>query len=208
MSFDPNSNSLLTDPEFLLANPGYIKQAHDLLVQYGIIPTATGDASIDSAIADPTTQQEATANPYSVAAMLRKTYAGGLSNNDTNAVSHGAFASGAHENANLHSLDSYQQGLSTAGQNLESGFGTISGNRTNTLVDIWKRLATAPVTADTTVYGKAAAPPDESIGAGLPVPQQPYQRTGPEAGGALTPGSISSMFKLKPQGIGGMGHIT
>lgn len=182
MSFDPNSNSILTDPEYLLQNPQYIKQAHDLLVQYGIVP-ASGFG------ADAATSQEVNANPYSIAAMLRKSYSTNLGNNMNTANSHGALFSGAYQNNNLHSLDDYQQGVSNASTQLQSGLNTVANNRSNTLVDIWKRLsaATSAPVADTNVYTPPppTAPAITNTTPGFATPQGPYVRTGPEAPGAV-----------------------
>lgn len=207
MSFDPNSNSILTDPEYLLQNPGYIKQAHDLLVQYGIIPTSGFGA-------DAATAQEVNANPYSTAALLKKGYATNLGNNANQANAAGALFSGAYQNNNLHSADTYQQGLSGAAQQLQSGLNTVSGNRTNTLVDIWKRLSTAQsaVAPDTTVY----TPPQPAAvtatpASGLATPQGPYNRTGPETYDKYAPLKTSSILKKGLTGITGgqgLGHVT
>lgn len=203
MSFDPNSNSILTDPEYLLRNPGYIKQAHDLLVKYGIIPTSGFGA-------DAATAEEVNANPYSVAAMLKKGFSTNLSQNGNQANAHGALFSGAYQNNQLHATDDYQRGLSGAATDLQGGLSTISGDRTNTLVDIWNRLSqkTAAPTADTTPYAAPTAPPvsPPNIGAGAPVPQTPYIRTGPE-----TPGKVTTIIKkpkpvVGPQNVGLPGY--
>lgn len=162
MSFDPNSNSILTDPQYLLENPGYIKMAHDALVRYGIIPTSGFGA-------DAATAEEVNANPYSIAAMLKKGYGTAQSSNMNAANAHGALFSGAYQNNQLHSLDDYQHGLSDAGTSLQGELNTISGNRTNTLVDIWNRLSSknTGVGANTEVV-----PGSVSIGgtAGNPAP--------------------------------------
>lgn len=209
MAFDPNSNQVTTDPEYLLQNPQYIKQAHDLLVKYGIIPSSGFGA-------DAATQQEVEANPYSIAALLKKTYAQGLGNNMNTANAHGALFSGAYQNSQLHSLDDYQRNLSGAGTDLQSGLNTISGNRTNTLVDIWQRLSqrNTAVQPDTQVYAPpTTTPPSQNIGAGTPVPQQPYVRTGPETPAQMTPQSQSVVNMLKkpkpvtgPQNVGLPGY--
>lgn len=201
MSFDPNSNSILTDPQYLLENPGYIKQAHDLLVQYGIIPTSGFGA-------DAATAQEVNNNPFSIAAMLKKGYATTQGQNMNTANSHNALFSGAYQNTQLHSLDDYQRNLSDAGSQLQGGLNTISGNRTNTLVDIWNRLSQANTQAqpDTGVYQAPVNTQATGVGVSAPVPQQPYQRTGPE-----TPGSVSGMVKkpkpvVGPQNVGLPGY--
>ena len=160
MSFDPNSNEILLDPQYLLENPGYIKRAHDLLVQYGIIPTSGFGA-------DAATAEEINANPYSIAAMLKKSYGTAQGQNMNQANAHGALFSGAYQNSQLHSLDDYQRNLSNAGTELQSGLNSISGERTQSLVDIWRRLSEKPVAPNT-----AIVPGSVSIGgtAGNPAP--------------------------------------
>lgn len=186
--FDPNSNEITTDPEYLQLNPGYIKQAHDLLVQYGIIPPPNSGFGSDSATAD-----EVAANPYSVAAMLRKGYQTNLGSNMNQANTHGALFSGAYVNNQAHSLQDFTKGLSDATTQLQQGLSGIGTARGNTLIDIWKRLSAPPVVPDLSTAPTPAAPtpgppPGAASGPGTnyPTPQGPYQRTGPEAGGKVT----------------------
>lgn len=202
--FDPNSNEITTDAEYLLKNPGYIRQAHDLLVKYGIIP-ASGWGS------DAATAEEVNANPYSVAKLLGKSYQTNLGSNMNQANAHGALFSGAYVNNQAHSLDDYQHGMSDAGTNLMSDLGGVSDARTGTLVDIWNRLSNQPISPDTSV-GQTPNPTTNAPAGGItaigtgtntPIPQGPYQRTGPEAGGLV----VKPKAKPKPV-VGGMGHQT
>ena len=196
--FDPNSNEILTDPEFLFRNPGWVKQAHDLLVSYGILP-AGGD------FADAATAQEIRENPYSVAALLGKGLQTTQGTNMNTANAHGALFSGAYANSQLLSQDAYQRDLAHAGESLTAGLNAIGQQRTNSLVDIWQRLSSTPVDPNT------GTPPPQDPGPaplgvpGLrtgtatahPTPQGPYIRTGPEAG------SVANQVKIKPPGARG-----
>lgn len=190
-AFDPNSNEITTDPEYLLQNPGYVKQAHDLLVKYGILPPAGSGWGADAA-----TQAEVDANPYSVAKLLGKSYQTALGSNMNTANSHGALFSGAYVNNQAHSLDDYQHGMSDAGTGLMGGLDAVGNQRTGTLVDIWKRLSSQPVDPDITPPPPGPpslpnVPGASGVGQSAPTPQGPYIRTGPEAGSKSKPKPVA-----------------
>lgn len=186
------------DSQWLRENPGLISKFSQILTQYGIVPDQATLAQYGlSSLFDPNISQAAQANPYSTAAQLRNRLSGALTNNATNANAHGALFSGAFQNMQDASGRSYQQDYSNAGAQELSGLLGVQGDQANLYNSIFGRLLSQPVAPDTTAYPQASQP--AAIGAGLPVPQQPYNRTGPE-----TPSAAWAPFTpAKPKARGG-----
>jgi hypothetical protein len=206
------SDQVYGDSEWLHAQPGFKNQFSQLLMQYGIVPDAATLAQYGlSDMFDPAQATAAANNPYSVAAQLKNTLSGSLTNNATSANSHGALFSGAFANMQDAAGRDYTKNYSLAGQSELGGLGALQTSQGDLYDSIWKRLMDAPPVA-------AAPGPDPGaiqtpgnmpvgtpigVGTATPIPQGPYIRTGPEAG------SVAPVAPKKPKPIvGGMGHVT
>lgn len=188
------SDQVYGDSEWLRSQPGFAAKFSNLLVNSGIIPDAATLQKYGLAdLFDPATSAAAANNPYSTAALLKNHLSGSLSANGTRAAGHNALFSGAFQNMQDQAGRDYQQSYSQAGaQGLSSLLG-IQGDRESLYNSIFQRKLNEPVAADPTVYAPAVAPAPAFApvagpqGLGIPVPQGPYVRTGPEAGWATTP---------------------
>lgn len=174
------------DPQWQHDNPSLISKFSQLLVNSGIIPDAgTLQRYGLSGLFDPTVATAAASNPYSTAALLKNQLSGSLTANGTTAASRGALFSGAFQNMQDQAGRNYQQAYAQAGANTLSGLLGIQGQQNDLYNTIFQRQANAPVAPDATAYSAPAAS-TATMGAGMPVPQTPYQRTGPETPGAVT----------------------
>lgn len=172
-------DQVYADPEWLRANPGLISKFSQILTDYGIVPDAATLAQYGlGSLFDPSVSAAATKNPYSKAALLKNQLSGDLTNNATSANARGALFSGAFQNMQDASGRAYQQNYAGLGSQELGGLLGLQGNQNDLYNSIFGRLLSNPVAADTTAYPQASQP--AAVGAGLPVPQTPYNRTGPE----------------------------
>lgn len=182
------------DSEWLRSNPALIAKFSQILINSGIVPDAAtlGRYGLSS-LFDPATSAAAANNPYSTAATLKNTLSGSLSSNAHTANAHGGLFSGAFQNMQDQSGRDYQRSYAGAGASTLSDLLGIGGQQNDLYNSIFGRkqseAAAAQAAADAAYTPPAAAP--AAIGAGLPVPQQAYNRTGPE-----TPGQV---FKPPPK---------
>lgn len=188
------------DSEWLRTNPSLVSRFSQILTNYGIVPDAAtlGRYGLSS-LFDPNVSAAASNNPYSTAALLKNQLSGQLSGNAQTANSHGALFSGAFQNMQDQSGREYQQQYAQAGAKQLSDLLGVQGDQNDLYNSIFGRKLNEAAAAvpDTTAY-PAVAP--AAIGAGLPQPQQVYNRTGPE-----TPGSVWKPFTApkKPKGFAG-----
>lgn len=173
------------DSEWLRAQPNFVAKFSQLLTNSGIVPDASTLQRYGlSDLFDPATSAAAANNPYSTAAQLKNHLSATLTDNGAAASAHNALFSGAHENMQDQAGRDYQQGYATAGAQGLSDLLGVAGDRESLYNTIFQRKLAEPVAADPTVYTPPVAPAPVAgpSGLGIPVPQQAYQRTGPEAG--------------------------
>lgn len=185
---DPRYNQVVSDPRFLAATPAFKSKIHDILYKYGFTqgadPSGLSSGNIE-------------ANPYSVSNMLKqgRMTADHSSINAANAA--GLEESGAAVGALNANNETYKRGVSDAAAQQGSELGSALGDYTNTIGDIFNSAQqnpiVPPIPAAPTAIGPAAG---AATGAGtaFPTPQQPYNRTGPEAGWTVA----AKVKKIKP----------
>lgn len=176
-------DQVYADSEWLRSNPALISKFSQILTNYGIVPDAATLAKYGlSGLFDPSVSAAAASNPYSTAALLKNRLSGDLTNNATTANRHGALFSGAFKNMQDASGRGYQQSYAQAGAQQLSDLLGVQGSQNDLYNSIFGRLLSTQQqqqAAAAAAAAPAAAAP-ATIGAGLPVPQTPYTRTGPE----------------------------
>jgi hypothetical protein len=194
---DPKYGRVVNDPRFTPATALFKNKIHDTLFKYGF--GSPGDAYGVGPVEN---------NPYSVANMLTRgrTEADRGTYNDVNAA--GLEESGAAVGALNANNENYKHGVADAlmqqGQDIS---GTL-GDYNQTIGDIFGSLEADPIAPPP----EAAPPPPPpapaplpvgqpiGVGTNTPIPQVPYQRTGPEAGSApakLPQGSTNPIMWFK-----------
>lgn len=200
--------------QWLAAQPGYANRFSMLLKQYGIIPDAGTLAKYG--LSDYFSQDDATAaqnNPYSIAAQLKNTLSGSLTNNATNANSHGALFSGAFKNMQDASGRDYTKNYALAGDAELGGFADIQGDKSNLYSTIYGNLLAQPIAPapdnGLSISGSGtAADPTIVSNPYVPNPTTPAPAANgnpwniPDASGAAL-----TVKKPKPV-VGGIGHVT
>jgi hypothetical protein len=186
------------DSRWLQAQPGFRNRFSQILLNTGIVPDqATLDQYGLGSLFDPSQSAAAANNPYSIAKLLQNRLSGTLTNNATTANARGGLFSGAFQNSQDQAGRDYQQAYSQAGSRELSDLLGIQGDQSNLYGSIWTDYANRPVAPDPTVYPPAPTITPGSAGVGgntgIPVPQTPYYRTGPEAGGNVVKKKISSV---------------
>lgn len=183
---DPRYSQLVSDPTYLQATPLFKKQMHDLFYDYGIQPTAQQQADYGTGAVE--------ANPYGIAQLLQQdlTKANHATYNAANAA--GLEESGAAAGALNANQEGYKRGYAGQVANLGRSISDLLGNYQGTVGSIFDRLQQNPVVSAVQYPGDVGPAPGAATGAGTayPTPQQPYTRTGSEAG-------WNTVFDTKPK---------
>lgn len=190
---DPRFAQVANDPRFLQATPLFKSRIHDILFKYGF--AATPD---QQALAGGTAIEN---NPYSVAALLKQGHQNANHSSINTAAAAGLEESGAALGALNANTEAYKRGVSQAasqeGGEISNALSDYTGNVNSIFGDLINNpapIATPPVVAP----GPAPGQPT-GTGTNFPTPQQPYVRTGPEAGGPV-------VQKLKAKKLGFSGR--
>lgn len=195
---NPLYNQLVSDPRYLAATPAFARSVHDILFNYGFQPTAqqTSDYGV-GAIED---------NPYSVANLLVKGHTNADHASENAANNAGLAESGAAVGALNANNEAYKENYAKAQAAASGQISSALAGYGNTVGTIFDTLEQQPAQQAITPQAPIASGTPSGAGTGLPTPQQPYQRSGPEAGWVS-----SKLIKPKIMPIGqpgGMGHIT
>lgn len=179
---DPKYSRVVGDPRFTPATALFKNKIHDTLFKYGF--GTPGDAYGVGNIE---------ANPYSVANMLLKGRTEGEHGAINEANAAGLEESGAAVGALNANNENYKHNVADAlmqqGQDIS---GTL-GDYNSQIGDIFGSLENDPVVpppeapAPAPAYSPPAPGQPIGVGTNYPIPQGPYQRTGPEAGSLVKP---------------------
>lgn len=188
---DPRYSQVIGDPRFTQSTPLYKSKIHDILFNYGF----TGTPDQIEAAGGPVEQ-----NPYSVANLLKQNYANANHSSINDLNSAGLQESGAAVGALNANTEGYKRGVSEAVSRMGGEMTSATGDYTNTVNSIFGDAEQNPVPVQPMPQSVGPAP-GQATGAGtpFPTPQQPYQRTGPEAGW----NSVASKVKKIKPGFGG-----
>lgn len=197
----PGYSQVVNNPTFAAAAPQFVQGVHDALFNSGIAPSSSQLELLNGGGVE--------ANPYSVVAMLKKqnatqNHATINAANAANLEESGAAVGGLNANS-----EAYKQNYANEAARVGSQISGLLGNFTNTVGGIFGTLENNPTPVPTATPAPTGIPPlgapglGTGVGTGRPTPQQPYTRTGPEAGYA-----VPVAKKLKPGVVGGLGHIT
>lgn len=181
----------------------------DVLRRYGLVPDAATLSQYGlSGLFDPNTSANAAANPNSILAALGRARDTGFHSNLHAASAHNALGSGAALNAADQVGRDYQSNVGQAGSDELSALLGLGGDESTLYQTIFGDLLNRPqpdpnLSLPTPPPQQISVPQGVASGAGtgIPTPQTPYVRTGPEAG--WTPPKPP-----KPGVFGGRGHIT
>lgn len=164
---------------------GLTSKFSGVLRKYGIVPdSATLSQYGLSGLFDPNQSANALANPDSIFNKLGRARDTGFTSNLHTANSHNALFSGAALNSADQVGRDYASNVGQAGQDELDALMGVGGEAGNLYQTVFGDLLNRPVAADPTVYPTSSPSSGGTIGAGRPVPQQPYIRTGPETPGA------------------------
>lgn len=159
---DPG-DPVLTSADYLKESPSFIKAAHDLVVNSGFdlaspevqAALQKNGLSLKDLGLDAGTMAEAAANPYSVAARLRRQFSSNLSTIGDSTNAHGLLFSGAHNQANANEADAATQRHSGAIGDLLSGLQSDSKG----LSDLYDKISQGMQANPVATYGTTSATP-------------------------------------------------